>query len=148
MPDWWLVMGWAIFPGIVGEKTSASYNNLPYNSCSLSLPPCPTSQKIWMLSQSFTSSPRCNLVGSGEVTQPDGALATLSPSSLCWAHPGRFVRRWRLTSDSDGEGSVRSHPPFCLCSLPGTSTPCLRVAGGRVEGSLSLSVSPEQCCAF
>ena len=47
-----------------------------------------------------------------------------------------------------GRGAYRSHPPFCLFSPPSTSTPCLRVAGGHMEGSLSLSVSPEQCCTF
>ena len=103
MPDWWLVMGWAIFPGILAEKPSASYN-LIYNSCSLSFPPCHTSQdldvKIWMLSKSFTSSPKYNLVGSREVTQPSGAGRPGSTwhvvSSLCWAHPGCFIRQWRL----------------------------------------------------
>ena len=107
-------------------------------------PPCPTSQKIWMLSQSFTSSPRSNLVGSREVTQPDGAGR---PGSTCdvvslisvLGAPWRLVRRWRLTSDSDREGSIPLTPSL-LSLLPTQHLHSTPACGRRTHGGLPLTL--------
>lgn len=153
MPDWWLVMGWAIFPGIVEEKASASYNNLPYNSCSLSLLPAPHPRKSGCCPSPSPPPPDPTWWAPGKSPsrmEPGdrAALAMLSPSSLCWAHPGGSSVGGGSPPTLTGRGAYRSHPRFCPFSPPSTSTPRLRVAGGHMEGSLSLSVSPEQCCTF
>lgn len=149
MPDWWLVMGWAIFPRILGEKASASYN-LIYNSCSLSFPPCHTSQEIWMLSKSFTSSPRYTWWAPGKSPSPmeTGNQAALAMLSHLCAGCTLAASSVGGGSDSDGEGSVPLTPFFLFSCLRHIHS--MAVCGRWPRGGLplSFSVSPEKCCTF
>lgn len=115
--------------------------NLIYNSCSLSFPPCHTSQEIWTLSKSFTSSPGHNLVGSGGNHPARWSRETRQRLPCCLIPVlGRALAALVESggSDSDGEGAHRS-PPF---SSPARHVSSMAVCGSQTcGGSHSHSLS-------